>query len=87
MTLTAQFTFGWRTGVVVSSFKINAKHKKSGEIHSVWCMDDYFGKHIYGYIPNVEGGQAMTFDEFEKQYETDETPWPKPPPRTTCRIL
>jgi len=57
----------------MSSFKMNAKHKKTGEIHSVWCLDDYFGHHIYGYIPNIEGGEVMKVEEFERLYE------PQPP--------
>lgn len=53
----------------MSSFKAMARHLQSGELHEVWCMDDYYGRHEYGYIPNVEGGGAMTEAEFDKQYK------------------
>ena len=52
----------------MSSFTIKAKNIQTGEIHAIWCMDDYFGKHRYGYIPNVEGRTAMTEDEFYLSY-------------------
>ena len=55
----------------MSSFRIKAKHKATGEIHEIWCRDDYFGNHVYGYIPNTEGGEALSFEEFEKQYESE----------------
>lgn len=58
----------------MSSFKITAKHKKSGEKHSVWCLDDYFGKHRYGYIPNERDALALTEDEFYMEYEVDDQP-------------
>ena len=51
----------------MSSFYINAKHKKTGEIHRVLCIDDYFGKHKYGY--QVGDGFAITQSMFDAQYE------------------
>lgn len=57
----------------MSSFKMTAKHKQSGEIREIWCMDDYFGKHKYGYIPNVEGGSALAETVFYELYEPVET--------------
>lgn len=56
----------------MSSFKMTARHKASGELHEVWCMDDYFGRHLYGYVPNVEGGKAMREDAFYAQYTPEE---------------
>jgi len=53
----------------MSSFKVKAKHKATGEIHDVWCLDDYFGRHQYGYIPNVEGSEALTQEQYSKTYE------------------
>jgi hypothetical protein len=53
----------------MSSFQIKAKHKQSGEIREIWCMDDYFGKHKYGYIPNIEGGSALAESIFHELYE------------------
>ena len=58
----------------MSSFKITALHKKSGEVHEVWCMDDYFGRHIYGYIPNIQGGKAMREAGFYSAYTPAEAP-------------
>jgi len=57
----------------MSSFKMTARHKKTGEIHPIWCIYDYFGRHVYGYIPNVEGGVALNIDEFESQYTPHKT--------------
>lgn len=57
----------------MSSFKGSARHKQTGELHEVWCMDDYFGKHVYGYIPNIEGGEPLHEAEFEKQYDWQES--------------
>lgn len=53
----------------MSSFKINAKHKSTGIIHEVWCIDDYFGKNKYGYCPNIEGGYHLTEEQFYREYE------------------
>jgi len=53
----------------MSSFKITAKHKTTGEIHEIWCMDDYFDKRIYGYIPNIIDGKPLREEEFYNQYE------------------
>lgn len=53
----------------MSSFKITAKHRASGQIHEVWCLDDYFGRRRYGYIPNIEGGEALTESRFTRAYE------------------
>ena len=56
----------------MSSFTVQAKHRASGKTHEVLAMDDYFGKHRYGYIPNVEGGTALTEEQFHLQYEMEE---------------
>jgi len=57
----------------MSSFKITARHKTTNELHEVWCMDDYFGRRVYGYIPNIEGGEAMREKEFYKIYKPEES--------------
>lgn len=56
----------------MSSFEIKALHKATGEIHSVWCMDNYFGHHKYGYIPNIDGGKALSEKEFYQVYARTE---------------
>ncbi len=57
----------------MSNFKITAEHKSSGEIHEVWCLDDYFGRHLYGYIPITDKEQALTESEFYAAYTPKET--------------
>jgi len=56
----------------MSSFKMKARNKKTGELHDVWCLDDYFGRHRYGYIPNNGEGEGMTEDDFYKEYHPEE---------------
>jgi hypothetical protein len=48
---------------------MTAKHKQSGEVREITCIDDYFGKHKYGYIPNIEGGCALAETVFYELYE------------------
>lgn len=50
----------------MSTFKIKARDKKTGTMHDVLCIDDYFGKHKYGYVC---GDKVMTKSEFYEQYE------------------
>lgn len=56
----------------MSSFSIKARHKKTREMHEIWCIDDYFGRHQYGYIPNNPGGVWMNEKEFKAIYEREE---------------
>ncbi len=56
----------------MSSFKITARHNASGELQEIWCIDDYFGRHKYGYIVNMESGSAMNEIEFYEQYTLEE---------------
>lgn len=53
----------------MSSFKIKAINKSTRVIHEIWALDDYFGKHRYGYIPNETAGAALTEEQFYQQYE------------------
>lgn len=53
----------------MSSFKMMARHKATREVHAVWALDDYFGKHEYGYLPDIEGAKALTSEEFDKEYK------------------
>lgn len=52
----------------MSSFKIQAIYKDSGEVHDIWCIDNCFGRHQYGYIANVEGWKAMNDKQFVATY-------------------
>jgi hypothetical protein len=56
----------------MSSFKIKARNKKTGEVHDVWCLDNYFGKHKYGYTPNGGEGEGLDEEDFYREYETIE---------------
>lgn len=51
----------------MSSFITKAKHKKSGEIHEIFCHDDYFGPHKYGY--RTPANKVLNQAEFDRQYE------------------
>lgn len=33
----------------MSSFPAIFRNRKTGETVNVFCMDDYFGRHLYGY--------------------------------------
>lgn len=50
----------------MSSYTTKAVCKKSGEVVTVFCHDDYFSRHVYGY--SVDGGPMMTKEQFEKEY-------------------
>lgn len=53
----------------MSSFQMKAKHRVTREVHDIWCLDDYFGKHQYGYIHN-EGERTVYNEEtFNWLYE------------------
>ena len=56
----------------MSSFKIKAKHKKLEVEHEIWCLDDYFGKYKYGYVPHIADAVALTEKEFYKIYDYNE---------------
>lgn len=51
---------------------IKARNKETGGLCTVGCMDDYFGRHEYGYI--VNGGNALGESTFCERYmPEDET--------------
>lgn len=53
----------------MSSYIAKAKKKSTGEIFEVHCLDDYFGRHKYGYC--VMNGEDLTLmePEFDAKYE------------------
>lgn len=58
----------------MSNYYLKAKNKKTGEIKEFLAMDDYFGKHNYGYTDKIKQGEEVydqyDFDElFEKVEE------------------
>ena len=50
----------------MSNYETTATHKITGKQHKIFCFDDYFGRHRYGYD---DGTKVMTEDEFNKHYE------------------
>lgn len=51
----------------MSSYNASFKDKTTGEIVSVLCWDDYFGRHRYGYkMPN---DKVLTETELGEHYE------------------
>ncbi len=59
----------------MSSYAFKAKNKETGEIISVWAIDDYFGKHRYGYIRLGEDETPLTEKNFYTHYlRVDEYP-------------
>lgn len=52
----------------MSSYTENFRHKKTGAIHSVDCLDDYFGRHAYGYRVAALA-RIFREDEFNREYE------------------
>lgn len=51
----------------MSSFVMNAKNKKTGELIEVLAIDDYFGRHQYGYSIGNKGA-VYRENEFFDQY-------------------
>lgn len=51
----------------MSSFKSKVRDKRTGEEHMCLFLDDYFGRHRYGY---KIGNQVLNEDAFKAQYET-----------------
>lgn len=56
----------------MSSFKIKAHHKATGEIHEIWCIDNYFAKREYGYVVNEKCGGVFTEKQFYNTYDVEE---------------
>lgn len=51
----------------MSSYMEKFRNKKTGEIVEVSCLDDYFGKHHYGYV--ISDMPALTEEQFHREYE------------------
>ncbi len=51
----------------MSSFITKAKHKETGEIHEIFCLDGYFGGRNYGY--QVPDGGYIREEQFRERYE------------------
>ena len=47
-------------------FKIQATNNITGALHDIWRIDDYFGKHKYGYV--INGVDTLTEQQFIGRY-------------------
>ena len=50
----------------MSSYMAKARHRETGKIHNIFCFDDYYGRHQYGYD---DGMKVMREKEFNDNYE------------------
>lgn len=51
----------------MSSYYLQAKNKKTGEIKTFMAIDDFYGKHRYGY--KDEDGTTYNEDGFDLLFE------------------
>lgn len=51
----------------MSSYMAKARNKKTDAIVEVFCIDDFFGKHRYGY--KIGDAQPLTSKAFYEKYE------------------
>jgi hypothetical protein len=54
----------------MSHFHMTARHKETGDIDDITCLDNFFGKRQYGY--KMSNGYVMNETEFKKQFEMAE---------------
>lgn len=54
----------------MSDYFLKAINKATGETEEILAMDDYFGRHVYGYKANKPGSEVMREEQFKKRYET-----------------
>lgn len=51
----------------MSSYLTKARHKRTGKTYAVMALDDYFGKHRYGYrIERVVLNEHTFYDYYEE---------------------
>ena len=53
----------------MSNYKTKARNKKTGEVVEVSALDDYFGKHNYGYKVGDRVYDQYDFDEVFEIFE------------------
>ena len=54
----------------MSSFCAQFRNKKTGEVHNFHCRDDFFGRHRYGYVLDIDGHKrVLNEDEMQQEYE------------------
>lgn len=54
----------------MSSFTMQLKHKQSGEYHNIFAIDDWFGRHLYGF--RLPDGTILDEVEMEQLYHPRE---------------
>lgn len=59
----------------MSNFQFQAKVKTTGEVKDVSALDDYFGRHQYGYSVD---GKVLKEDEFCAIFEEEQVEYPLP---------
>lgn len=52
----------------MSSYKLKAKSKKTGKLFNFIALDDYFGKHNYGYAL-AKNSTSFSIDKSSKVYD------------------
>lgn len=68
----------------MSSFTATFINKETGTKHKVFCWDDYFGRHRYGYVVDYNDTSlsngiwpteptVLTEDEFQQLYKREDT--------------
>lgn len=53
----------------MSSYRRKWKHKVTGDVHTIWAIDNHFGSHQYGYKICGVNMPYMEEDEFRELYE------------------
>lgn len=51
----------------MSSYMFMARKKSGGDVVKVFAIDDYFGRHKYGY--EIPGGMVLTEHYFHRHYD------------------
>lgn len=56
----------------MSNYETKVRRKDTGEIINIMCLDDYFGKHNYGYqVPNKTVYREEEFWGLYEEIEED----------------
>ena len=53
----------------MSSFMAKCRNRKTKTEYAVFCIDDYFGRHSYGYDIRECDEPVLTEEQFNKHYE------------------
>lgn len=53
----------------MSSFQAKFRNKKTGLLHLAMCIDDYYGRHQYGYLFRGLYKEPLTEEELDEEWE------------------